>query len=110
MVKVSNQAKQIAEKYVGGLKSRIKIKKALLFGSAARGKLNKNSDIDIIIISNEFKKMNLIKRLVFLSRLRSEEFLERPMDILGYTPEEFRKLSQISSMFSDANKEGIEIK
>lgn len=109
MDKISNQAKKIAKNYVKNLESRLKVKKALLFGSAARGEMTKNSDIDIIVISNDFKKMDLINRLVFLSRLRGREFLDWPMDILGYTPKEFNKLSKISTMFSEAKKEGIKI-
>ena len=110
MAIISNQAKKIAKSYVKKLESKLPVKKALLFGSAARGKMNKNSDIDIIVISDNFKKMKLINRLVFLSRFRGEEFLDWPMDILGYTPKEFEKLSKVSTMFSEAKKEGVVIK
>ena len=72
--------------------------------------MNKDSDIDIIVISDNFKKMKLINRLVFLSRLRGNEFLDWPMDILGYTPEEFEKLSMVSTMFSEVKKRGVVIK
>lgn len=110
MATISNQAKKIAKNYVKNLKSKLKVKKAMLFGSAAREKMNKNSDIDIMILSDNFKKMKLIDRLVFLSRLRGRDFLDLPMDILGYTPEEFEKLSKISTMFSEAKKQGVLIK
>lgn len=83
------------------------IKKAILFGSSARGNAGKDSDIDLLIISDEFKKMSLIDRLVFLSRSRGQKFSNWPMDILGYTQDEFDKLSQISSMFFEVKKDGI---
>ena len=36
MAKISDKAKQIAEKYVAEARKKIKVEKALLFGSAAR--------------------------------------------------------------------------
>lgn len=110
MARTSTQAKKIAKNYVNTLKKRFKVKRALLFGSAARGKMTKHSDIDLVIISEQFKKMNLNQRLVFLSRLRGERFLDWPMDIFGYTEEEFNKLARNSSMFSEAKREGVVIK
>ena len=109
MAKISDQARQIAKKYVTEARKKIKVEKALLFGSAARGKMTEDSDIDMIIISDEFKEMDLIKRLVLLSCLRGRKFLDWPMDILGYTAEEFDKLSKISSMFIEAKRQGITI-
>lgn len=107
MVTIPTQAKKIAREYVENLKAKLKVEKAILFGSAARGKMTRDSDLDLIIISDEFKKMDLGKRLVFLSRSRGNKFLDWPMDILGYTPDEFSKLSKISSMFSEASKQGV---
>ncbi len=109
MAKISDKAKQIAKKYVAEARKKIKVEKALLFGSAARQKMTKDSDIDLIIISGQFKKMGLIKRAVLLSRIRGEKFIDWPMDILGYTEKEFEELSAVSSMFSEAKKQGIEI-
>lgn len=110
MAKVSKQAEQVAKEYINDARFVIKIQQAILFGSAARGQMNKNSDIDIIVISREFEKMNLEKRLILLSQLRGKKYLKWPMDILGYTPDEFKKLSRVSSMFAEAKKQGVIIK
>ncbi len=107
---LSQQAKKIATNYLKQVRPRLKVNKALLFGSAARGTMTRHSDIDLIILSNEFKSMDLQKRLILLSRLRGQKFLSWPMDILGYTPQEFQKLSRISSMFAEAKLQGVEIK
>ena len=82
----------------------------ILFGSWARGKVHRDSDIDLIIISPYFKKMEFMERLIWLSRMRGEKFMSPPMDIFGYTPEEFEKLSKESSVLGEAKKEGILIK
>lgn len=110
MAPISVEARKIAREYIENLGSRLKIKKAILFGSAARGKMTRDSDIDLIIISDEFRDMNLRQRLVFLSRSRGNKFIDWPMDVLGYTTDEFNKLSRVSSMFSEARKYGLVIK
>ena len=108
MAKLSRQqAKRIAKKYIKTLGQKLDVEKAILFGSAARGTGNEHSDIDIIVISHQFKKMDIVKRLVMLARARGDKFLDWPMDILGYTKEEFEQLSRASSMFAEAKKEGI---
>lgn len=110
MATISDQAKQVAEKYVKHIRSKLDIDRAVLFGSVARGAADKDSDIDLIIISNQFKKMNLAKRLTLLSHLRGREFLNWPMDILGYTADEFDELSKVSTMFAEAKSQGIVIR
>lgn len=109
MATISAKSQQIAQRFVNSLGYRLDIKKAILFGSSAVSTAGKDSDIDLLIISDEFKNMPLVKRLVFLSHSRGQEFSSWPMDILGYTPDEFEKLSQISSMFAEVKKNGIEL-
>ena len=106
MATLSQQARKIARAYVKKARTRINVKYALLFGSAARGTMNKDSDIDLIVLSDDFKNMDLGKRLVALSRLRGREFIKQPMDILGYTPSEFNSLARRSAMFAEAKRQG----
>jgi predicted nucleotidyltransferase len=78
----------------------------ILFGSAARGEMHRDSDIDLIIISPDFKKMGFIERLILLSKLREGMKKSAPMDIFGYTPEEFERLSKESIVLKEAKREG----
>ncbi len=110
MATISATSQQIAKKFVISLQSTLNIKRAILFGSSATGRADKNSDIDLLIISDTFKKMPLIDRLIFLSRSRGNEFSSWPMDILGYTQDEFDKLTRLSSMFAEVKKTGVELK
>ncbi len=110
MATISAKSQQIAKNFVNALREKLDVKKAILFGSSASGRAGKDSDIDLLIISDEFKKMPLIERLVFLSRSRGQKFSNWPMDILGYTQDEFDKLSGASSMFAEVKKNGIELK
>ena|SRR3990167_5431130 len=106
MAKKSINPIQIARDYAQTLKKRIKVEKIILFGSAARGQMTRDSDLDIIIISPDFEKMKYIDRLVFLSKARGGKFTFIPMDILGYTDEEFERLSKESVVLDEAKREG----
>ena len=52
-----NEAKQKARQFIKNLsKAGIKVNKAFLFGSYAKGKAKKDSDIDVCVISPSFSK------------------------------------------------------
>ncbi len=84
-----------------------KLKKMILFGSRAIGKYNKESDVDLIIVSSKFKKKGNVHRA---PNLYLNWDLDYPVDFLCYTPEEFNKLKKQITIVREAVKEGIEIK
>lgn len=108
--KIKNKILTIVKDYLRNLEGKIKIKKVILFGSAARGEMHEDSDIDLIIISPDFKKMEFMKRLILLTRLRRGMKKSAPMDILGYTGEEFKRLSKESIVLKEAKEQGKIIK
>lgn len=110
MASITIKPKKIIKEYIKTLEPHLKIKKVILFGSWAKGKAHPDSDIDFIVISPDFEKMKFMERLVFLSKMRKEKFMSPPLDILGYTPEEFKKLSKESVVLGEAKKQGIKIK
>lgn len=65
----------------------VRVKKIILYGSHAVGKPEEDSDIDLVVISDDFKNMDLWERLCLLGRARMG--IKRPMEILGFTEEEF---------------------
>lgn len=108
MDRTSIEPIKLAREYITNLKEQIRVNKAILFGSCAReGKLKEHGDIDIIVLSSDFKKMDFMKRLVLLSKARGRKFMSPAMDILGYTPKEFNKLSKESIVLAEAKREGI---
>jgi len=68
---------------------KVKISKIILFGSYARGNFNDNSDIDLIVISENFATMNYWERIDFLSGAIYEIF--EPIEALSFTPSEWEK-------------------
>jgi predicted nucleotidyltransferase len=98
--------RQVIAAYASELEKKIKVSKVILFGSAARGEMNQDSDLDLIVLSDSFRHMSFIKRLQLLSHARSGSARKVPMDILGYTPQEAKELSRKSSMLKEAFRQG----
>ncbi|TFG05404.1 MAG: nucleotidyltransferase domain-containing protein [Promethearchaeota archaeon] len=80
--------------------------KIILFGSRVRGDARKDSDIDVIIIASQFEKIPFLKRMPFL--LKQFPF-PKHIDYLCYTPQEYEKIKNTSSLIIDALENAIEI-
>ncbi|MFH1838082.1 MAG: nucleotidyltransferase domain-containing protein [Candidatus Kuenenbacteria bacterium] len=78
----------------------------LLFGSYAWGKPSKHSDIDLVVISPDFKKKEFSNRLQWLSRMRDDFTCQAAIDIIGYTPKEFFDIEKHSAIMAKAKKHG----
>ena len=87
MFKERREIEGIIEKYKQELANLgIRVERVILYGSYASDKPREDSDIDLIVISADFKKMNLRERLEVLG-LAAGKVLE-PIEALGYTREE----------------------
>jgi len=58
----------------------------ILYGSLARTDYNERSDIDLVIISDQFSSINPLERLACLIELND---MLAPIEPLGYTSKEF---------------------
>lgn len=90
---------RIIKVYLKDLSKKIKIDKTILFGSTAKGIINKDSDIDLLILSTSFEKMDINKRfdLLYSARVNSET-QKTPMDIFGLTPQEYNQANFLSTI------------
>lgn len=85
----------------------IKAQKIILYGSYASGRAKEDSDIDLVVVSNDFKDIDIWERLCLLGRARIG--IKRPMEILGLTEEEF-KAEHSGTFIGDAVKtKGVEV-
>ena len=87
-------------------KDKMPISKVFVFGSYAKGKIDKNSDLDLCFISSKFK--NTIEAEAYL---RTEiYFLEPeiniPIDIVAYRPKDFK---ETAPLVYEIKKTGIRI-
>lgn len=99
---------QIIEKYKDALsKLGIRADRVILFGSHALGEVREYSDIDLVVISNDFKGMDLIERLEILGRTAAR--IMEPVEALGYTEEEFSLKGKGTFIGDEVKARGIEI-
>jgi len=73
------------------VRSGINVDSIALFGSALKGTWSEDSDIDLIIISQDFHNLNIFERakLTMLPETETMKKFKIPMDIINLSPEEF---------------------
>ena len=82
--------------------------KIYLFGSYASGSFDEQSDIDLLIIAPSYEPP--LERRLKLRKMLLEYDRKFGLDILVYTPDEFKMLAkETSSFISSAIKQGIKI-
>ena len=104
---LNKHERQALQTYITTLKSRMSVDGVLLFGSRAYGKPTKHSDIDVVVVSNHFKKMDFFDRLSFLSLLRKDVAEDIALDVIGYTPAEFARGERQSAILKKAKNAGV---
>ncbi len=84
----------------------IRVERVLLFGSYARGDPAESSDIDLIIISDDWANTSLNERLSILYRI-----WDKPLDatFIPLTSEELESKRKTSIVIKDALKYALEI-
>jgi uncharacterized protein len=82
-----NQAKVLAAHYIQFLrKSGFPVSKAYLYGSFAKGRPRKGSDIDVCVVSRSYDPDNDKKRLFLWEKRRDIDVRIEPV---GYRPQDF---------------------
>jgi len=88
----NKQIDLIIKKYIKAIKARnICIERVILFGSYARKQANKNSDIDVAVISPDFGK-DYIEEAVMLKEI--SEDIDLDISPRPYSLEEYRKANK----------------
>ncbi|HEY9246952.1 MAG TPA: nucleotidyltransferase domain-containing protein [Candidatus Methanoperedens sp.] len=101
-----NDAIDEIEKFVKRVKKAISVEKIIIFGSRARGDFLADSDVDLIIISRDFEGVPFYERMDKLILLWESPL---DLDVLCYTPEEFKIKQEEICIVRQALIEGIEI-
>jgi len=99
---------QEIKKFKEQLAKKTKVNKMILFGSRVSGKVHKWSDVDILLVSDNFRKKPMYKR----SRgfyILWHRYLNYPVDFICYSPEEFEREKKRITIVKQAVEEGIEI-
>ena len=105
MHKKRSKIKKIISDYIVELsKLGIRVQKVILYGSYAKGKIRKDSDIDLIVVSGDFKKKILRERLEILGIAAVR--LMKPIEAYGVTSDEI-KVPQTASFLEEALSSGV---
>lgn len=75
------------------LKNGIQVDSIALFGSALNGTIDKDSDIDLIIISSDFENLDSFERtrLTMIPEIETLKKFKVSMDIINLSPDEFNE-------------------
>ncbi len=85
----------------------VRVKKIILYGSYVTGGAREDSDLDLVVVSDDFKDMDLWDRLCLLGEARVE--IRRPMEILGMTEEEFEAEGKGTFIGNEVKLKGVEV-
>jgi predicted nucleotidyltransferase len=82
------------------------LKRMYLFGSRARKRAKRDSDVDLLLVSSTFKGKRKIKRA---PPLYMKWNLSYPVDFVCVSPDEFKKKKTQIGVVQNAVEEGIRI-
>jgi len=91
------------KQFIAKVVAKLAPRKVILFGSRARGDNTRESDYDIIIISEKFKGIPFTDRMTDLYRMWD---ILSDVDFLCYTQEEFDIKKRQIGIVRDANSYG----
>jgi predicted nucleotidyltransferase len=88
----------------------IRVNRMIMFGSYATGKAKEGSDIDIAVISEDFKGMNLLERLETIGLAFAKAKIMEPIEAMGYTEKEFNSKGKGTFVGDEIKTKGVEVK
>jgi len=85
----------------------IAITKIILFGSQAKGNASAESDVDLVVISNDFRNKNIFKRLAMIKEAEIATIRKYmiPFDVIMMTPDEFASGTSLVAEYAKQGKE-----
>ncbi|MBC8278874.1 MAG: nucleotidyltransferase domain-containing protein [FCB group bacterium] len=89
----------IIKRYVEALENiGIKVEKTVLYGSYHNGDYREGSDIDLVVVSDDFAGKGLWERIEILAKALVKVF--EPIEAVAMTPDEFENGDSMIAMFA----------
>lgn len=92
MVKTKRDLKKIIGAFILSLKKDITVERVILFGSYAGKNANEHSDIDILVVSPDFKKKTYMENMQYLFRKAAKT--NSLIEPLPATPDEINRCKE----------------
>lgn len=80
------------KRFIRRLQREIRLDGVILFGSWAKDEAYPSSDLDLAVISEDFRGQHRIARRLFLAERWTDD---APADIIGLTPQELREMRSL---------------
>jgi len=106
-VKLSERRKRELVRFLKRLKRELGAVEVYIFGSRAYGTPLLESDLDMIVVSEEFGRRDFVENMELLSRMWDGSF---SIEMFPYTPEQIEKYAEKKTVISEALKKGIRIR
>jgi predicted nucleotidyltransferase len=106
-VKLSERRKRELVRFLKRLKRELGVVEVYIFGSRVYGNPLLESDLDMIVVSEEFGKRSFIENMEVLSRMWDGSFT---VEMFPYTPEQLKKYAERKTVVSEALRKGIRIR
>lgn len=102
MVKTKAEVAKIIREFVASLKKDIRVESVILYGSYAKNSPKPHSDIDILVVSRDFRKKKYLENMQYLFRkaARTNSLIE-PLPV---TPDEVRQCKKDAFLSSILKK------
>ncbi len=86
----------VVRQYVDAVAKRVQVQAAYLYGSVVQGVFTDESDVDVLILSEDFGAMNADDRSILL--YRASVGFPYDLHVYGVTLEEFESASRLSTL------------
>ncbi|MDW8073500.1 MAG: nucleotidyltransferase domain-containing protein [Nitrososphaerota archaeon] len=106
-VKLSKRRKAELARFLRRLKKELGVVEVYLFGSRVYGTPLRESDLDILVVSEEFAKRSFIENMILLSRMWDGSFT---IQAFPYTPSQIIEYRDRKTVVHEALKRGLRIK
>ena len=106
-VKLPKKQKRELASFLRRLKKVLNVSEVYLFGSRVSGTPLIDSDLDMIVVSEEFKKHSFIENMIILSMLWDGSF---SLEMFPYTEEELKKFYCRKTIVTEALEKGVGIR
>lgn len=106
-VKLSKKQKRELASFLRRLKKILNVSEVYLFGSRVSGTPLVDSDLDMIVVSEEFKKRSFIENMTLLSMLWDGSF---SLEMFPYTEKDLKKFYGRKTIVTEALEKGVRVK